>query len=439
MRKIFIFVVLLGIGAAVGGWYWTQDSRAGVRFRTAKIKRGDVLATITASGTLEPEELVDVGAQVEGLIQSFGTDANGSEVDYRSPVHANMVLAHIDDAVYKADVSTAQAQLEQGNVAILKGQADLAQANAKLVQAEQVWNRAKDMGPSDALSQNDYDMYKADYETAKANVLVAQAEIAQAKASVSQAQAELDKAKRNLDFCTIRSPIDGEIIDRRVNIGQTVVSSLNTPSLFLIAKNLKRMQIWTAVNEADIGRIVPGTPVTFECDAFPGREFQGSVGKIRLNATMTQNVVMYTVEVITDNSSNVLLPYLTANVHFLVQTENDVLMVPNSAARWFPTTVAEVAPEARAWRPAQQDSEDARAASRPSNEKNAPSKRGGVIWLTDGKFVHPAEVTLGSSDGVNLAVWGANLSEGQDVVVGEVADSAQDAGQNPFMPPVRKR
>ena len=128
----------------------------------------------------------------------------------------------------------------------------------------------------------------------------------------------------------------GVIIDRRVNIGETVVSSLNTPSLFLIAKDLTRMQIWVSVNEADVGRVTSGTPVMFGCDAFPGRHFHGSVGKVRLNATMTQNVVMYTVEVNTENPDNVLLPYLTANVHFIVNNETNVLLVPNAALRWSP-------------------------------------------------------------------------------------------------------
>src|SRR5690348_4418058 len=136
------------------------------------------------------------------------------------------------------------------------------------------------------------------------------AQLEQARSGVQQAQAALDKAKRNRDFCTIKSPVKGVIIDRRVNIGQTVVASLNAPSLFLIAKDLTKMQIWVAVNEADVGRIVAGTPVTFTCDTFPGREFSGTVGKVRLNATMTQNVVMYTVEVNIENSGNTLLPYL---------------------------------------------------------------------------------------------------------------------------------
>src|SRR4029077_5648605 len=141
----------------------------------------------------------------------------------------------------------------------------------------------------------------------KANVSAAEAAVAQAKAATVQARALLEKAQRNLDFFVIKSPVKGVIIDRRVNIGQTVVSSLNAPSLFLIARDLTKMQIWVGVNEADVGKITPGTPVTFTCDTFPEKDFNGVVGKVRLNATMTQNVVMYTVEVNIDNSDKLLL------------------------------------------------------------------------------------------------------------------------------------
>ena len=183
------------------------------------------------------------------------------------------------------------------------------------------------------ISQVDYDTGKANYEVAKANVSVA-------NSGVAQARADLDKAQRNLDFCTINSPVSGVIIDRRVNIGQTVVASLNAPSLFLIARDLTKMQIWVAVNEADVGRIKPGTQVTFTVDAFPGREFRGMVGKVRLNATMTQNVVLYTVEINIENADKLLLPYLTANVRFVLSHETNALLVPNAALRWTPSLLA---------------------------------------------------------------------------------------------------
>jgi HlyD family secretion protein len=407
-------------------------------YKTAAIRRGDVVATITATGSLEPEEVVDVGAQVAGLIVSFGKDANGKPIYYRSPVEPNMILARIDDTVYKADVDTAIAELEQAKTAVLKGQADLDQAEGKLAQAESNWNRAKRIGPSDALSQNDYDMYQADYRTAKSNVAIAQTEVAQARSGVLLAQATLSKAQRNLEFCTIRSPVKGVIIDRRVNIGQTVVSSLNAPSLFLIAQDLTRMQIWVAVNEADIGRIAPGAPVTFSCDAFPGRVFQGRVGVVRLNATMNQNVVMYTVEVEADNSNNVLLPYLTAKLQFEVEKQSDVLMVPNTALRWNPASTSELSPDVRAAL-APGVAVPGAAVSHPKStmdktDSTRAKERRGTVWIKDDVYVRPLEVTLGTTDGVDTAVTSDRLHEGDEVVTSAINPTADASQRSPFLP-----
>jgi HlyD family secretion protein len=303
---------------------------------------------------------------------------------------------------------------------------------AKALQAAADWERARKLGPSEALAPTTYDSYKATYEIAKANITTAEGVVAQAKASTVQAQATLEIAQRNLDFCTIKSPVKGVIIDRRVNIGQTVVSSLNAPSLFLIAKDLTRMQIWVSVNEADVGRIVPGAPVTFRCDAFPGRDFNGTVGKVRLNATMTQNVVMYTVEVNTENPNKVLLPYLTANVRFVTRRETNALLVPNAALRWTPSSLAEIAPDARA-----QNSVDSPLGD-PSGSASG-SNRPAIVWLKDGPFVRPVEVKVGISDGTSTAVAVDALHEGQEVVVDGSIESVQAGTQNPFLPPIRRR
>jgi len=294
--------------------------------------------SIGATGTVEPEEVIDVGAQVAGRIMSFGKDANGNTVDYTSLVKANMVLAQIDDTVYAAQVAEATAQQQQAQAAVLTAQATLRQNQAKLYQAQRDWDRVQKLGPaSEALAQTTYDSYQSAFEVAQATVGVSEADIAAAQAALAQAEAALKRAQQNLDYCTIRSPVDGVIIDRRVNIGQTVVASLNAPSLFLLAKDLTKMQVWVAVNEADIGKIHAGQPVSFTVDAFPGETFKGQVAKVRLNASMTQNVVTYTVEITTDNSSGRLLPYLTANVQFELNRLNNVLLVPNSALRWTPT------------------------------------------------------------------------------------------------------
>jgi HlyD family secretion protein len=431
-----VATILVVLAGGVGVWQWHARNGHKWLFRTALVNRGDLVATINATGTIEPVEVVDIGAQVEGLVTSFGQDTNGNPIDYGSIVEEGTILAKIDESVYAADLAVSKAQVEEDKAGEVSAIANAEEMKAKLVQAEADWKRTQDLVHSQLLPLSTYDSTKATYEVAKAGVAVAEASLAQAKATTLQAEALLSKAQRNLDFCTIKSPVKGVIIDRRVNIGQTVVSSLNAPSLFLIARDLTKMQIWVAVNEADVGRIVPGAPVTFVCDTFPGREFSGTVGKVRLNATMTQNVVMYTVEVNTENADNVLLPYLTANVHFVVQKESNALLVPNAALRWSPSSPVEVAPEARSSKPA-----DTTERGDPGGSKKSQSskERFGVVWLKDGDFVRPVEVKLGASDGAATAVVSDNVREGQEIVTGETMEIAQAGIQNPFLPPVRKR
>ena len=412
-KPVLAIAIIILVGGAGVGWWWMRSDHK-LSFRTAVVKRGDVAATISSSGTIEPSETVDVGAQVAGRITSFGTDINGQTIDYNSVVEKGAMLAKIDDSVYAADLSVARA-------GELTAAANLEQMNAKLDQAEAEWKRAQELYHNKLMSQVDYDTDKANYEVAKANVSVA-------KSGIAQAQADLDKAQRNLDFCIIKSPVTGVIIDRRVNIGQTVVSSLNAPSLFLIAEDLTRMQIWVAVNEADVARIKPGAPVTFTCDAFPGRQFEGTVGKVRLNATMTQNVVMYTVVVNTENPDNILLPYLTASVTFTVGKQSNVLLVPNAALRWSPSSPNEITANVRS-----QNSIDPPAGKNPSHAKGANGGQG-VIWLKDGEFVRPVEVKVGTSDGSNTAVTADDLKEGEEIVTGETTGPEPGGTQNPFVP-----
>jgi HlyD family secretion protein len=416
LNKPVTWIVIAIFAVGIGAWWWHERDGNQLSFRTAVVKRGDVAATISATGTLEPVEVVDVGAQVAGQISSFGTDTDGKTIDYRSVVEEGAVLATIDDSVYAADLSVAKASA-------LSAAANLEQMQAKLNQAEAEWKRAQALFESKLMSQVDYETDKANYEVARANVSVADADVVQAQAAV-------EKAQRNLSFCTIKSPIKGVIIDRRVNIGQTVVSSLNAPSLFLIAKDLTKMQIWVGVNEADVGRIKSGAPVTFTCDAFPGKEFGGSVGKVRLNANMTQNVVMFTVVINTENPDNLLLPYLTANVHFIVQKESNALLVPNAALRWSPSSAAQISPDARL----SQVDPPVGSETKPANKK-----RTGTVWVKDGEFVRLVDVTAGVSDGANTSVVSDVLQEGQEVVTGETTQAAQDGTKNPFIPQIIRR
>jgi HlyD family secretion protein len=439
LKQFLIAGVLIVLAAGLGAWWWHLRNSARLTLTTAPVKRGDVVATITSTGTIEPVEVIDVGAQVAGRISSFGTDTEGKTIDYRSVVEEGAVLAKINDSVYAADLGVAKAQQEQDHAGEVSASANVEQAKARLVQTEADWNRAAELSRSKLIPTADYDSAKANYQVAKANVGVAEGALAQSKASTVQAQAAVEKAQRNLDFCTIKSPVKGVIIDRRVNIGQTVVASLNAPSLFLIAKDLTKMQIWVSVNEADVGKILPGAPITFTCDAFPGREFVGTVGKVRLNATMTQNVVMYTVEVNTENSDSALLPYLTANVRFVLAQETNVLTVPNAALRWTPSTVTQIAPEFRpvsAADPPENDPPDHRQPVKKKASTRAPT---GAIWVKAGEFVRPLEVKVGTSDGANTAVTADDLREGEVVVTGEIAASRQTETKNPFLPRAFRR
>ena len=219
---------------------------------------------------------------------------------------------------------------------MVNAKANVPQMKAKLADAEADWRRARTVGPSQALAATTYDQYKATYETAKSNLAIAVAAVDMAEAGVAQAKATLKKDQETLAYCTVKSPVDGVVVDRRVNIGQTIVSSTAASSLFLIAKDLNRIQVWASVNEADIGKIHEGQKVNFTVDAFGDQVFEGVVNKIRLNATMSQNVVTYTVEVNHDNSDGKLLPYLTTNLQFETGHRQNVMLVPNAALRWSP-------------------------------------------------------------------------------------------------------
>ncbi len=427
MKKLLVLLVVVVVLAAGGGgaWYWFGAGPPAPQLRTATVSRGDILAGISATGTLEPEEVIDIGAQVAGQIDKFGADPHnpGKTVDYGTEVEEGTVLAHIDDALYAADVDSAQAALETAKANVARAEADLGQMRAKLKQGERDLARAKRLSPSNAMTQAEMDAAEAAYETAKSGLAVGEATVVQMNKTVAQSEANLKRAERNLNYCTIKSPVKGVIVDRRVNVGQTVVASLNAPSLFLIAKDLKRMQVWASVNEADIGLIHKGQAVRFTVDAHPNDVFEGTVNKVRLNATMTSNVVTYTVEVTTDNSSGKLLPYLTANLKFEVDQRTNALLVPNAALNWKPKQEL-IAP-------------DARGGGQKKGGKGEANKEAhdrGVVWVRDGAFVRPVPVKIGLTDGQNTEVVSGELPEGTEVVIGEVSQGGGGGANNPFAP-----
>jgi HlyD family secretion protein len=260
--------------------------------------------------------------------------------------------------------------------------------------------------------------------------------VEQTKAAVEQAKASLDTAQINLAYCTIKSPVNGVVVDRQVNIGQTIVSSLSTPNLFIIATDLRRIQAWVSVNEADIGSIFIGQPVTFTVDARPGRVFQGQVGQVRLNATMLQNVVTYTVRVDTNNDDGKLLPYLTTNARFTLGRRQGVLLVPNAALHWSPK------PNQISTKPRQGSRSAAVSSNRDSGgrtESTGASRAQGALWVEQGEFVWPVQVSVGLTDGTLTEVEGTDLSEGMRVVVGEATREpagGPSAERSPFTPQI---
>jgi HlyD family secretion protein len=239
---------------------------------------------------------------------------------------------------------------------------------------------------------------------------------------VEQQRATLESAKTNLDYTTIKSPVQGTIIDRRVNVGQTVVASLNAPSLFLIARDLRRLEVWTQVNEADIGQLHVGMPAHFAVDAFRDDVFRGEVRQIRLNAKFTNNVVTYTVVVSTNNDDLKLLPYLSANVDFEVDERHNVLKVPNAAFRYRPRPELIIAAP-----------KSSPPASSPLPAAGQPRDNLRTVWVKHGNFVYPVEVQIGITDRSSTEIIAGDLSEGMKIVLTEnPGDAPVEEGTNPF-------
>jgi HlyD family secretion protein len=451
-------LVLASIGLVLvgtAGYYLKFGGETTFNFKTVPVKRGDLSINVASTGTLEPEERVDVGAQVTGKIIALGDPSlpDYHPVDYNTPVEPGMVLAKIDPALYQAAKDQAQASLDRAI-------ADLGQLKAKREQAGAEWERAQKLhdlklnslssdmrqGSSAAttikgISDSDFDLAKANYEVAKANAEVGVSAIAQAKATLNQAQI-------NLDYCTIKSPVKGQILDRRVDIGQTVVSNLSASSLFLIATDLRKLEVWSLVNEADIGRIREGMPVFFDTDDLPGEVFHGKVSQIRLNAQQNQNVVLYTVLISVENPELKLKPYMTVNVHFEVDERKDVLMVPNGALMWQPKP-NQIAPDADG--PVQTAASVAGTGGPRGGEKGEKRKDGsdkgegrgakpaaranhGTVWAKDDHYVRPIDVEVGASDGLFTEISGPDLSEGMEVVMSEIREDRGGDAKNPFAP-----
>jgi HlyD family secretion protein len=482
VKTIILFLLVVGLAGGAFYIYRVETANAaGPGFRTDIVVRKNLSATINATGTIEPEKVVDVGAQVNGLILKFGadpTDPTGERVvDYCTPVEQGTILAQIDPTIY-------QARLDQATNALLAAKKGLASSEFNIAKASANRDALKDAYLRDersttGVAQAQVVIDKGAYDAAIADVNAQEATKEQAAFTVKQAEANLKEAQTNLDYCTIKASVKGVIVDRRVNVGQTVVSAQSAPSLFLLAKDLMRLQVWASVNEADIGHIHKGQDVTFTVDARPGQVFQGTVQEIRYNATMTQNVVTYTVVVATQNqvmetpvatkvrtpggrtvitpssgsTELVLLPYLTANVTFHVADRAEALLVPNSALRWRPQ-LPQVAPEFRdeyeqslRKKAAKDEAGGEVPAAAPDKKPIKKPEGGGVanrgmVWVQDGTFVRPIRLQTGLTDGVMTEVVRVhqddNLHRDDALDVGTVLVSGENTGQaasatnNPF-------
>ncbi|MDQ6625458.1 MAG: efflux RND transporter periplasmic adaptor subunit [Verrucomicrobiota bacterium] len=400
-RAVLIIVAVLLIVAAWRLWPGRGGSDSG--YQTAVITRGSVTQAVTATGTLNPVVNVQVGSQVSGNIQKLFADFN-------SPVKAGQVVAQIDPTLFQASVTQAEGELASAQAAL-----ELARLNATRTQS-----------------------LFAKQNSAQADVDQAQASLHQAEANVRIKQGALDRVRADLDHCAIKSPVDGTVISRNVDVGQTVAASLQAPVIFTIANDLTKMQIDAAVAEADVGAIAVDLPVDFTVDAFPNRTFHGKVVQVRNAPTTVQNVVSYDTVIGVDNSELKLKPGMTANVSIIIAQRPDVLKIANAALRYRP---ADATPP-----PAQRSpgGSPAGAGAGGSGPRGGGAPRGGgppgagehrserTVYVLRGSKPEPAQIKTGISDGVATELL-EGLNENDRVVTGQLnAGGAAAAQGNPF-------
>jgi HlyD family secretion protein len=461
-RIVWLVVIVLAAGLISGGYLYSQSGGNRSPFRMAPVTRGPLTAAISATGTLNAVVTVLVGSQVSGNIKEL-------HADFNSVVKKGQVIARIDPDIFQAQVNQAKAQLDAARAALLnqdamveKTRADLANVRAALASAHaqtakaQVavvdgrrnLGRQRELHQRELIAQSDLDTAQvladssvAQYDatlaqeraqaasvtSAEAQLKVALAQLQSAKAQIAQSEANLRQNEINLEHTVIVAPVNGVVVSRTIDVGQTVAASLQAPTLFTIAQDLTKMQVDTNVAEADVGRVKVGQRTSFTVDAFPGRVFRGEVVQVRKAAQVLQNVVTYDVVVSAPNSDLILLPTMTANVRIVTDQKESVVLVPNASLRFRPPGV-EAEPQ-RSGGPGQ------RPPGAGGQGGPGAGGRGGArgrVWVLgpDGK---PKQISLqlGLSDGTSTEVVGGDLTEQQQVIVGLGGDRPSASGSTP--------
>jgi HlyD family secretion protein len=434
-RKWLILAVVLVVAGLFVAFGLNRDTQA--QHFTAKVERGDVHDVVEATGTINSVITVQVGSQVSGSIAKLNADFN-------SRVHKGDIVALIDPALFKGALLQATADLKNSEANLAAARANLEKAKSALVQTKADYDRAVGLTKDGVMSTQQLDLAKSNYEAANASVDAAAANITQAEAQISQKEAAVAVAQTNLDYTVIRSPIDGTVVARNVDVGQTVAASLQAPTIFTIAQDLTKMWVYAKTDESDVDNIKVGKTVTFKVDALPKQTFQGVVSQIRMNPTTVQSVVTYDTIIEFANPELKLFPGMTAYVTIPVATAENVLKLPNTALRYKPPMAAdEVLALYKRYRiegverpAAGAGSDAADVGNVPStgaqNLPRAPKAETAVVWkLHPDNAMEPVKVSLGITDHayteVNSVLQG-DLKESDEVIIRSVAPKTSALG-----------
>lgn len=408
MKKILLILAVIVLIAGIAGYFFYKRTPE-ISYKTAKIERGTIVSTVAATGNLSAVTTVQVGTQVSGTIQKI-------YVDFNSRVKKGQAIAEIDPSLFSASV-----EQSQGNY--LSAEANLQKAKVTATDAERTFIRNKKLLSDGIISQSDYDSSETALQSAKAAVKSAEGSVAQTRGSLMQ-------SKTNLRYSVIRSPVDGVVISRAVDVGQTVAASFSTPTLFTIAQDLTKMQIEVSVDEADISRIQLDQKASFTVDSYPEQTFRGKVIQIRSAPVITQNVVTYVVVVNVDNSDLKLKPGMTANVQIEVAKKDDVLKLPPAALRFKPKTSGNEPKEKNvAERPKTSGQRPAGDSTPNSNGKEGGGKKSKersqqVYRLIEGK---PAatQVKTGIANNSSIELVESSLKEGDEVIIEQIGGDSK--------------